>query len=136
MLCKVFEKSGPGPKNGAQYGAPFNEEEWDEDEETHAESSPVDELAPPVLTLPNFQNSSYVTNMIDPGGASSWSLSEPGPSTAGPSFTEVPEGDDDVASLLDMLTEDGSLLPTLNGNDEVCNLMLYSAVRKFVLLTL
>ncbi|WCJ44033.1 NAC domain containing protein 17 [Euphorbia peplus] len=31
-LCKVYKKSGPGPKNGEQYGAPFNEEEWADDE--------------------------------------------------------------------------------------------------------
>lgn len=31
MVCKVFEKSGSGPKNGEQYGAPFIEEEWDDD---------------------------------------------------------------------------------------------------------
>ncbi|KAG1363315.1 NAC domain-containing protein 17 [Cocos nucifera] len=30
-LYKVFRKSGPGPKNGEQYGAPFREEEWDDD---------------------------------------------------------------------------------------------------------
>ncbi|XP_057814928.2 NAC domain-containing protein 78 [Cryptomeria japonica] len=29
-LCRVFQKSGPGPKNGEQYGAPFKEEEWDD----------------------------------------------------------------------------------------------------------
>ncbi|KAF9678996.1 hypothetical protein SADUNF_Sadunf07G0094200 [Salix dunnii] len=32
VLCVLFEKDGPGPKNGAQYGAPFNEDEWDDDE--------------------------------------------------------------------------------------------------------
>ncbi|XP_019194781.1 PREDICTED: NAC domain-containing protein 17-like isoform X3 [Ipomoea nil] len=31
-LYKVFKKSGPGPKNGEQYGAPFNEEDWADDE--------------------------------------------------------------------------------------------------------
>ncbi|KAI3687385.1 hypothetical protein L1987_81080 [Smallanthus sonchifolius] len=31
VLCKVYEKSGSGPKNGAHYGAPFNEEEWGDD---------------------------------------------------------------------------------------------------------
>ncbi|KAL6527237.1 hypothetical protein OROGR_016327 [Orobanche gracilis] len=31
-LYKVYKKSGPGPKNGEQYGAPFNEEYWEEDE--------------------------------------------------------------------------------------------------------
>jgi hypothetical protein len=27
----VFKKSGPGPKNGEQYGAPFREEDWADD---------------------------------------------------------------------------------------------------------
>lgn len=31
-LYKVFKKSGSGPKNGEQYGAPFREEEWADDE--------------------------------------------------------------------------------------------------------
>ncbi|KAL2467965.1 NAC domain-containing protein 17 [Forsythia ovata] len=31
-LYKVFKKSGPGPKNGEQYGAPFREEDWANDE--------------------------------------------------------------------------------------------------------
>lgn len=30
-LYKLFMKSGPGPKNGEQYGAPFREEEWEDD---------------------------------------------------------------------------------------------------------
>ncbi|KAK8710956.1 hypothetical protein V6N13_146264 [Hibiscus sabdariffa] len=36
MLYVVFKKDGVGPKNGAQYGAPFNEDDWiDDDEETN-----------------------------------------------------------------------------------------------------
>lgn len=31
-LYKVYKKSGAGPKNGEQYGAPFNEEEWADDD--------------------------------------------------------------------------------------------------------
>ncbi|MED6110538.1 hypothetical protein PIB30_117634 [Stylosanthes scabra] len=31
-LYKLYKKSGPGPKNGEQYGAPFKEEEWADDE--------------------------------------------------------------------------------------------------------
>uniref|UniRef100_A0A1D1YJF5 NAC domain-containing protein 78 n=2 Tax=Anthurium amnicola TaxID=1678845 RepID=A0A1D1YJF5_9ARAE len=31
VLCRIFQKSGPGPKNGEQYGAPFKEEEWEND---------------------------------------------------------------------------------------------------------
>ncbi|XP_045791345.1 NAC domain-containing protein 17-like [Trifolium pratense] len=30
-LYKLFKKSGPGPKNGEQYGAPFKEEDWLDD---------------------------------------------------------------------------------------------------------
>ncbi|XP_050206719.1 NAC domain-containing protein 82-like [Mercurialis annua] len=33
VLCSIFKKDGPGPKNGAQYGAPFREEDWDEDDD-------------------------------------------------------------------------------------------------------
>ncbi|KAJ8439263.1 hypothetical protein Cgig2_030198 [Carnegiea gigantea] len=31
VICKVYKKSGLGPKNGEQYGAPFVEEEWGSD---------------------------------------------------------------------------------------------------------
>ncbi|KAL6578114.1 hypothetical protein OROMI_010442 [Orobanche minor] len=40
VLCRVFQKSGSGPKNGEQYGAPFVEEDWDNDE---LEMTPEDE---------------------------------------------------------------------------------------------
>lgn len=32
VLCKIFQKSGAGPKSGEQYGAPFKEEDWDDDD--------------------------------------------------------------------------------------------------------
>ncbi|GER28939.1 NAC domain-containing protein 78 [Striga asiatica] len=32
VLCRIFQKSGSGPKNGEKYGAPFVEEEWEDDE--------------------------------------------------------------------------------------------------------
>ncbi|KAL2945474.1 NAC domain-containing protein 78 [Bienertia sinuspersici] len=31
VLCRVFQKSGTGPKNGEKYGAPLVEEEWEDD---------------------------------------------------------------------------------------------------------
>ncbi|CAM8886960.1 unnamed protein product [Rhodiola kirilowii] len=34
VLCRIFQKSGSGPKNGEQYGAPFEEEDWDDEEVT------------------------------------------------------------------------------------------------------
>jgi hypothetical protein len=36
VLCKIFKKSGLGPRIGEQYGAPFNEDEW---ENAEAETS-------------------------------------------------------------------------------------------------
>ncbi|KAI4378805.1 hypothetical protein MLD38_016235 [Melastoma candidum] len=30
VLCVIFEKDGLGPKNGAQYGSPYREEDWDD----------------------------------------------------------------------------------------------------------
>ncbi|KAL5982659.1 hypothetical protein ACLOJK_016734 [Asimina triloba] len=30
VLCKIFQKSGRGPKNGEQHGAPYNEDEWED----------------------------------------------------------------------------------------------------------
>ncbi|XP_020262203.1 NAC domain-containing protein 53-like, partial [Asparagus officinalis] len=33
VVCRVFQKSGLGAKNGEQYGAPYVEEEWEEAEE-------------------------------------------------------------------------------------------------------
>ncbi|KAL9236548.1 hypothetical protein vseg_011202 [Gypsophila vaccaria] len=32
VLCRIFRKSGTGPKNGEQYGAPFVEQEWEDNE--------------------------------------------------------------------------------------------------------
>ncbi|XP_076928743.1 NAC domain-containing protein 78-like [Bidens hawaiensis] len=49
VLCRIFQKSGTGPKNGEKYGAPFIEEEWENDEyafvpqlEDHTEELAVD----------------------------------------------------------------------------------------------
>lgn len=33
MVCRIFQKIGSGPQNGAQYGAPYMEEEWEEDDD-------------------------------------------------------------------------------------------------------
>ncbi|CAM0943241.1 unnamed protein product [Alopecurus aequalis] len=33
VVCRIFQKVGSGPQNGAQYGAPYMEEEWEEEDE-------------------------------------------------------------------------------------------------------
>ncbi|XP_059624522.1 NAC domain-containing protein 82-like isoform X1 [Cornus florida] len=104
VICKIFKKSGSGPNNGAQYGAPFNEEDWSDDEE--------DDLSPEALVLPDDQNSA--------------SLFEASPSHAVPS-EEVPQpllDDDDLGLLLAMFVDDGDLLSSENENVQLSNIDL------------
>ncbi|XP_057774870.1 NAC domain-containing protein 17-like [Salvia miltiorrhiza] len=64
VLYKVYKKSGPGPKNGEQYGAPFREEDWADDEaevpspiEKEIILNPVNETPPANITkLVDFQD--------------------------------------------------------------------------------
>jgi len=49
-LYKLFQKSGAGPKNGEQYGAPFREEDWLDDEEEGVTA------AAPASPVPNNNN--------------------------------------------------------------------------------
>lgn len=44
MVCRIFQKSGSGPKNGEQYGAPLVEEEWDDDELELVQSDGTEEV--------------------------------------------------------------------------------------------
>nr|QFU85204.1 NAC20 [Diospyros kaki] len=56
-LYKVFKKSGPGPKNGEQYGAPFREEEWLDDENTCDNTPSVQENPDKLVTdMPSVDN--------------------------------------------------------------------------------
>ncbi|CAK9187855.1 unnamed protein product [Ilex paraguariensis] len=121
VLCKVFKKNRLGPNNGAQYGAPFNEEEWNDDEDISAESLLSDGST---LLVPDKQKNAVVTSTIVPGSTYSWSLSEPGPSSAVPSATKVPvevPDDDYIDSWLAMFTEDS--VPIENDNNEVSNML-------------
>jgi hypothetical protein len=66
VLCVIFQKDGLGPRNGAQYGAPFKEEDWNDDEEVDGvESGPSVGLSTP---LPSNCNSSIATGTLRLGG--------------------------------------------------------------------
>ncbi|XP_038882500.1 NAC domain-containing protein 82 isoform X2 [Benincasa hispida] len=52
VLCVIFQKDGPGPRNGAQYGAPFKEEDWEEDSLEEVDSLEVD-LSSGLSVLPS-----------------------------------------------------------------------------------
>ena len=123
MLCKIFQKSGPGPKNGAQYGAPFNEEEWNsEDEADHIESLPFSSIDVPAMVLNENQSNSILRDTVGPEDTPSGFPSNSGPSQSLPSadmvLPSVPDGDifelpddDELMSMLDMFEDS-------NENDE------------------
>ncbi|KAJ9177808.1 hypothetical protein P3X46_012980 [Hevea brasiliensis] len=69
VICSVFKKDGPGPKNGAQYGAPFKEEDWDDDDDDEEEEEEEEVNCVEVATsvgvsalVPVYQNSNIVTS--------------------------------------------------------------------------
>ncbi|XP_030528922.1 NAC domain-containing protein 17-like [Rhodamnia argentea] len=63
-LYKAFKKSGPGPKNGEQYGAPFKEEDWADDDYSAVTKVVSQEICPkqlsPVSSVDNVGNNSQV----------------------------------------------------------------------------
>ncbi|KAJ0987167.1 hypothetical protein J5N97_005523 [Dioscorea zingiberensis] len=65
-LYKVFRKSGPGPKNGEQYGAPFIEEEWNDDETADDCLKNDRERESPMLEHPNCDSMQAVGGNVLP----------------------------------------------------------------------
>ncbi|KAL0716256.1 hypothetical protein Bca4012_065578 [Brassica carinata] len=55
-LYKLFKKSGAGPKNGEEYGAPFQEEEWVDDEDG-------DDIAVPEEPVVRYEDTRRVDNV-------------------------------------------------------------------------
>ncbi|KAF8116323.1 hypothetical protein N665_0019s0005 [Sinapis alba] len=55
-LYKLFKKSGSGPKNGEDYGAPFQEEEWVDDSDTD------DDIAVPEEPVVRHEDTPCVDN--------------------------------------------------------------------------
>lgn len=96
VLCEIFKKKGPGPKNGAQYGAPFNEEDWDDDDDDGDEEEEMNVqeavshagMSVPAFVFPVNQNGSIATSSHVPislcNGSSVSCPSEPLPSTYNP----------------------------------------------------
>ncbi|XP_065881184.1 NAC domain-containing protein 17-like [Euphorbia lathyris] len=140
-LCKVYKKSGPGPKNGEQYGAPFKEEEWADDECAGVVNSvaPVKQqnvVAPPAdntkaiaqVELPLTDLEEFMKQMT---GANPFDL---------PEITDYANGLPQVASegetqstLLDpscrevIYTETVSILPTSDQQSEKVSLDFYQS---------
>ncbi|CAN7005167.1 unnamed protein product [Brassica rapa subsp. trilocularis] len=134
VLCVLFKKDGPGPRNGAQYGAPFNEEDWsDQEQNTDVPSS--SNLA--ILLPPNAETSLVVAPSQAPnkdcfvGMVSESCVSDFVPSTA-TTARELPNLNDaahtplSAAPLLDS-NSTASLMPTLqaptNDNDDIYSML-------------
>ncbi|KAG7550043.1 NAC domain [Arabidopsis thaliana x Arabidopsis arenosa] len=60
VVCVLFKKDGPGPRNGAQYGAPFREEDWSDEEQR--------------TDLPSTSNP---TNLLEPSKETTLALTAP-----------------------------------------------------------
>ncbi|VVB13785.1 unnamed protein product [Arabis nemorensis] len=63
VVCVLFKKDGPGPRNGAQYGAPFKEEDWSDEE---GRTGVPESNNPSNIHGPNKENSLVVTASHDP----------------------------------------------------------------------
>ncbi|KAI7757242.1 hypothetical protein M8C21_023763, partial [Ambrosia artemisiifolia] len=65
----LFKKSGAGPQNGAQYGAPFNEDEWDDDLVNSIDSQAIVGLVGASITADRKQKGPATTDMTGPGSS-------------------------------------------------------------------
>ncbi|TKY60427.1 NAC domain-containing protein 82 [Spatholobus suberectus] len=115
VVCKVFQKEGVGPRNGAQYGRPFNEEEWDDEElgiPCAASTAPVPILpVTPDGSVPN-DNHLPASGCIGSTSTSCLSGSMPTPGTVNPSDPNdqaVNNDDDDILSMLEIFKDDDKL---------------------------
>ncbi|KAG9457277.1 hypothetical protein H6P81_001785 [Aristolochia fimbriata] len=109
VLCRIFKKSGPGPKNGEQYGAPFKEEDWDADDENVVDD---DDLLPYASADPGSSSSDdhhHVTSGDD--------QNEDHDSRAAPEVGREQIGDELQNILVGMADSDGGAASS--GNNEL-----------------
>lgn len=74
VLYKIFKKSGSGPKNGEQYGAPFVEEEWAEDDDEVDEADAVHVPTNQLMVSAGMGNNNNI--WADGGGLNQSELNE------------------------------------------------------------
>ncbi|XP_013622295.1 PREDICTED: NAC domain-containing protein 82-like [Brassica oleracea var. oleracea] len=92
VLCVLFKKDGPGPRNGAQYGAPFNEEDWS-DQEQHLNDAAHTPLS--------------ATPLLDSNSTAS----------LGPTLQAPTNNYDDIYSMLDRFVDEDECLPFCEPNN-------------------
>ncbi|ONH95855.1 hypothetical protein PRUPE_7G092400 [Prunus persica] len=139
VICMIFQKDGPGPRNGAEYGAPFKEEDWTDDEaEICSEAVPHANMPEPNLVVPSNYNSSIITSTHSPEGIHIGPSSESCISDALPPSCNVLQlvssnhvtmekphvSNDDILSMLNCFTEGStSLMKENDKNEELGNVI-------------
>ncbi|MED6125204.1 hypothetical protein PIB30_066491 [Stylosanthes scabra] len=120
VICKVYQKDGPGPRNGAQYGRPFDEKDWDtEDEIDCVESAPV--AAPPAaVPIEPASCHSSIVNDVNPSMSESHGLTYvscltgPVPSVSAHPSAPSNQVDLGIIPMLQSSIEDDTMAPTEN----------------------
>jgi hypothetical protein len=82
VICKIFKKSGMGPKIGEQYGAPFNEEDWEDDDanlEATVAAFPFLPFHQPAVQSSNDNNATTSTVEPVPAPVAATTITEPVP---------------------------------------------------------
>ncbi|GAA0141032.1 hypothetical protein LIER_02269 [Lithospermum erythrorhizon] len=115
VICKVFCKDGPGPRNGAQYGAAFNEEEWDDDAPDCRETLPSGILSGATAGATQLLASSSTSELTNMGGPEVLSICpsfEQDPSSVPVEGVGIPLMEDDyLQSLLASFIEEEEDIP-------------------------
>ncbi|KAL6543411.1 hypothetical protein OROHE_010033 [Orobanche hederae] len=118
VLCKIFKKNGPGPKNGAQYGAPFNEAEWADDEGDQSHEISLASHGPSTTLLQTEEQCcAPVTDFSAPGKRPGLPLIEGQSTSSGHPTSEVfvDATDDEMVRLLAPFTDGNMMLYHENG---------------------
>ncbi|KAG2320465.1 hypothetical protein Bca52824_013678 [Brassica carinata] len=63
-LYKLYKKSGAGPKNGEEYGAPFQEEEWVDDDDDDDDREEADNVTVPDDHVVRYENNRRIGDGI------------------------------------------------------------------------
>ncbi|KAH6755788.1 hypothetical protein C2S53_009633 [Perilla frutescens var. hirtella] len=124
VLCKLFKKNGPGPKNGAQYGAPFNEADWDDDnDEDVSQNCPfslVTEGPCRTVLMPSEEQSVPVGSDLLGSGNGSLPIVVEAPSSsavAPTSMVAVDDTNDEISRILASFADEEMLLSNGNGTN-------------------
>ncbi|KAJ8769135.1 hypothetical protein K2173_000910 [Erythroxylum novogranatense] len=125
VLCVIFNKDGLGPKNGAQYGAPFKEEDWDSEEEVELGDRHFSSIGASTLALATQDNPStshvplnYAPEDMSVGQSTSCPLETLPPihhtgvpdTNANAEASQIVAEDDDILGMLDMFLEESEFL--------------------------